>query len=473
MNGTNHATSGQKRTTWSDASFRWRLGLLALGLGAGALLITWIKSSAWLQMGQLRQEFTTVPADYFSLGDSVQLAIPRLNGDLLDYLLHRNVARREDFRNDSAYLNQVLARRSRLVKTATERQAFEKMEQACAHYLKATEGLLDTGDGATRSVGEAYQMLQQETLQVQATARDLSRAHYEAFTTLLHESDQTLLRLQNLLKLSVLLLWLLTLSLAVLGYRGMIAPLRTRLSESDALVQRQEKLASLGMLAAGVAHEIRNPLTAIKFRLFSLHKSLPETGHNEDAKVINNEINRLDRIVRDFLQFARPSEPELVCVPAERIIRRVTELMKPHLEKAGITLETPAAPDTWVTLDLQQIEQVLINLIQNAADSIGHGGTVTFRIYEDTSELNGSARPVAILAVTDTGKGIPAEIERRLFDPFFTTKEGGTGLGLSIAARIVEKHGGLLRYRTKLNQGTTFEIVLPNPDPHEAQTAAD
>ena len=115
--------------------------------------------------------------------------------------------------------------------------------------------------------------------------------------------------------------------------------------------------------------------------------------------------------------------------------------------------------------DTQQIKEVLINLIQNSADSIGRKGAITLRVHDEAD--------TAVLEVADTGKGIPAEVQNRLFDPFFTTKEGGTGLGLPIAARIVEKHGGELRYQTQLNRGTTFAIVLPHADEHEPKNSAD
>jgi signal transduction histidine kinase len=234
------------------------------------------------------------------------------------------------------------------------------------------------------------------------------------------------------------------------------------LTESQATIVRQEKLASLGELAAGVAHEIRNPLTAIKFRLYSLKKSLPVgMAENEDAVVIGDEISRLERIVKDFLQFARPSEPELVAIPTQRILQGVHDLLKPQLKKASIELNLQTSGSVWVRADTQQIKQVLINLIQNSADSIGHDGAITLRA------LNGSGS-FAVMEVVDTGKGISSEVQKRLFDPFFTTKEGGTGLGLPIAARIVEKHGGQLRYQTQLNHGTTFSIVLPRVSEHEA-----
>jgi signal transduction histidine kinase len=115
----------------------------------------------------------------------------------------------------------------------------------------------------------------------------------------------------------------------------------------------------------------------------------------------------------------------------------------------------------WILADTYQLKQVLINLIQNSAESVGKDGVITLGLQTGAGALAGHNGSAAILSVTDTGKGIPAEVQKRLFDPFFTTKDGGTGLGLAIAARIVEKHGGLLRYKTEVNRGTTFEIVLP------------
>jgi signal transduction histidine kinase len=227
-------------------------------------------------------------------------------------------------------------------------------------------------------------------------------------------------------------------------------------------VERQEKLASLGMLAAGVAHEIRNPLTAIKAWLYLQQKHLtPGTPEFADAELIGGEINRLERIVKDFLQFARPSEPQFAVVSAEQTLREVQTLMEPELEKSKIKLVRDKTAPAQIRIDPQQIKQVLINLIQNAADSIGENGTVTLRARLDVKRLNERQTDVVILEVSDTGKGISPEAEKRLFDPFFTTKDFGTGLGLPIAARIVEKHQGALQHQTQAEHGTTFGIVLP------------
>ena len=123
------------------------------------------------------------------------------------------------------------------------------------------------------------------------------------------------------------------------------------------------------------------------------------------------------------------------------------------------------SPDVSVRADPHQLKQVIINLVQNAADAIGQNGCVTLRARLDRSRLSDHEADVVVVEVGDTGKGIPPEVEKRLFDPFFSTKESGTGLGLSIAARIVQKHGGVLQYRTHVNHGTTFGIVLPRGKP--------
>ncbi len=162
-----------------------------------------------------------------------------------------------------------------------------------------------------------------------------------------------------------------------------------------------------------------------------------------------------------MLLVARPSEPRLTTVPADEPLRQVQALLKPELEKTNIRLAVQDFVSAPINIDSQQIQQVLINLIQNAADSIGHDGEVTLRARLDNKRLADHVRDVVILEVADTGKGIPPQVEKRLFDPFFTTKDAGTGLGLSIAARIVEKHGGALQYQTQPNHGTTFGIVLP------------
>jgi nitrogen-specific signal transduction histidine kinase/CheY-like chemotaxis protein len=252
--------------------------------------------------------------------------------------------------------------------------------------------------------------------------------------------------------------------LAKVVYGDMITPLYMKLVESQTIIERQEKLASLGVLAAGVAHEIRNPLTAIKARLFTQQKTLKSGSPEfEDARVIGNEINRLERIVKDVLQFARPAEPSLTTISASAPLREVCDFLAPDLEKRGIVLKVDAVTDARIRADPQQLKQVLINLIQNSAESIERDGTILLRARATSEALRGEVKPVVVLEVIDTGKGIPLEVQKRLFDPFFSTKESGkgTGLGLSTVLGIVKGHNGFINTYSEVGRGTRFTVYLP------------
>jgi signal transduction histidine kinase len=258
------------------------------------------------------------------------------------------------------------------------------------------------------------------------------------------------------------LLFVFGLVLAAFVYRDMIVPLKVKLVETESMVERNEKLASLGMLAAGVAHEIRNPLTAIKAAVYMQQKKF-KTGSAEhaDAELVQREILRLERIVTEFLQFARPAEPQLVRTTASASLKEVQSFLAPELAKSNIQLVIEDGAALPIKADTEQLKQVLINLVQNAADSIERNGTITLRARHERKALTNGETNVVVMEVADTGKGIPPDVEKRLFDPFFTTKSTGTGLGLSIAACLVQKNGGALQYQTRPNHGTTFGIVLP------------
>jgi signal transduction histidine kinase len=290
----------------------------------------------------------------------------------------------------------------------------------------------------------------------------LGQAHYESRNLVVARANAILGQLRMSVLALVALLYLFGLALAVLAYRDLIVPLRVKLVESQSIAERHEKLASLGLLAAGVAHEIRNPLTAIKAAVFIQQRKIaPGTPEAADAALVQREILRLERIVTEFLQFARPAEPELATISSDQPLKEVQSLLGPALAKNNIRLEIEDSTPMSVKVDGEQMKQVLINLVQNAADSIGHDGAITLRSRADRKELAQGETEVVILEVSDTGPGIAPDVEKRLFDPFFTTKSDGTGLGLSIAACIVQKHGGALQYQTQAHRGTTFGVILP------------
>ncbi len=445
-------------------SIKVRLGAFVGAIALILALIAWIAHSSWERTGELREKLSAVELQSFQIADRFQQRILALNNLLLRYSVSREAADWAQFENGRTNLDQWIDEQRPILQTEKEKQILDRINSTYDDYMAAAlqigkkvrsesasgAGLVDFADFETQSQ------------KILSLSFDLARAHRESMDTFLVEFSRSLTWLRYLLLGCLGLLMLALGGLAAVVYRELIAPLRVKLVENQALIERQEKLASLGMLAAGVAHEIRNPLTAIKAWLFIQQKSLkPDSPEHADAAIISSEVNRLERIVRDVLLFARPSEPHLATVPAAELLHNIQNLMVPDLEKAGIKVRVENSVSASVRVDPQQIQQVLINLVRNAAESIGQNGTVTLSVRTSMGRLRDRTLDTVLLEVADTGKGIPPEVEKRLFDPFFTTKETGTGLGLSIAARIVEKHGGALQYQTKVNHGSTFGIVLP------------
>ncbi len=436
-------------------------------------LVGWAGHSAWRQLKQLRKNFGAVQSESFHLAEHVEASILTLSETVLRFDLRKDPVDKDHFHKENEELKRWIRKSS--VTTPRELELLDQIEVALEAYSTRTTKLLEerAQAGSVPSPKEVLERVENKA-QVLDLCAKLKAVERAALNQFVEDSHEALGGLQRLLMTLVALVLILGFTATSLIYRVKIAPLRAQLVESRAIIERQEKLASLGTLAAGVAHEIRNPLTAINVRLHSLKRTLvPGSSEHEDATVIDQEIQRLDRIVRDVLHFARPAEPRPVTITAGSLFSRVRGLLDSQLEKASIRLNLASSPPLRIRVDPQQIEQVLINLIQNAAESIGRDGTITLRARSTLMPLAGHATPVVILEVIDTGKGIPLKVQERLFDPFFTTKEAGTGLGLSIAARIVEKHGGAIQYQTEVDRGTTFGIVLPRVEKNEDEVSTE
>ena len=461
-------------------NLKLRLYGFAVAVVLLAALVGWAGNSAWWQLKQLRKNFGAVQSQSFHLADHVESSVLNLNETVLRFDLRKDPADYDHFLKEGEELKRWILAPKTAVTTPFELELLKQIEGALEAYLARTTQLLKerAQAGSVPSPKEVLEKAENKG-QILDLCTKLKAAEREALNEFAEDLLTALEGLQQLLMALVALVLIFGFTATSLIYRVKIAPLRAQLVESRAIIERQEKLASLGTLAAGVAHEIRNPLTAINVRLHSLKRTLVQgSSEHEDAVVIDQEIQRLDRIVRNVLHFARPAEPRQITITAGSLFNRVQGLLGSQLEKSSIRLNLASSPSgtsgspLWIRVDPQQIEQVLINLIQNAAESIVRDGTITLRARTALMPLAGLPRrgfpakagratPAVILEVIDTGKGIPLEVQERLFDPFFTTKESGTGLGLSIAARIVEKHGGALQYQTEANRGTTFGIVLP------------
>jgi signal transduction histidine kinase len=447
-----------------NSKFKLQLGALGLAVGLLGALIVVVTLNSQQQAEETRARLGQVDLESMRIADRFKDKLRYANDQMRRYSSGRDPAVWAEFLTAGDGLKSWINTQPPNLSPGLEQEVVKQMGASYAIYLQKARELHDrmekTGESSA-SMAE-YNGFFEQSRHLYDLGVELGRIHYETRNEVLAQANRTLTRLRLSVLGLVALLFLFGLALAVRVYRDIIAPLQVKLVESQALAERNEKLASLGLLAAGVAHEVRNPLTAIKAALFIQQKKFqPGSPERGDVELVEREILRLERIVNEFLQFARPADPELVTIPAEQPLAEVQALLTAQLAKDGIRLVRETAAPMRVKVDLGQIKQVLINLVQNAADSMEGGGTVTLRARHDRRRLSNGETDVVILEVADTGKGIPPEVEARLFDPFFTTKDRGTGLGLSIASRIVEKQGGSLQYQTQLNRGTTFGIVLP------------
>jgi len=235
---------------------------------------------------------------------------------------------------------------------------------------------------------------------------------------------------------------------------------QSELQQSRAHLLQAEKLAMVGKLAAGVAHTIRNPLTSVNMRLFSLERSLElSQTQQEDFEVISEEVRHIDTIVQNFLEFARPPKLKIQSISPSEVVDMALQLLRHRLESYGVQVDLDRQHRLpMIEVDPEQLKEVLINLLVNACEAMGQGGLIVIREEEGVAEPLGR---VVVIRVKDNGPGIPKSVRDRVFEPFFSTKEEGTGLGLSIAYRIVEEHGGWLSLKSKEGEGTTFTITLP------------
>jgi len=249
-----------------------------------------------------------------------------------------------------------------------------------------------------------------------------------------------------------------------------------RVAEAEAT--RGEKLASVGLLAAGIAHELNNPLTGVLTFSTLLRKKMPDGSLDaEDMDLVIQETKRCAAIIRRLLDFAREKKPEKKFSDLNQIIEETERLIErpAHLRDIEIRKELDTnLPPVWV--DADQIKQVVMNMLVNAQQAIEKKGTIDVRtrIAPEPKRAEPLAEPVRMveIAVMDTGCGIPEKNLQRIFDPFFTSKEvgKGTGLGLSVSHGIVRAHGGLIEVESTVGEGTTFRVYLPvQPDAATAE----
>jgi signal transduction histidine kinase len=244
------------------------------------------------------------------------------------------------------------------------------------------------------------------------------------------------------------------------------------LKQSKSYMRRADRLASLGTLTAGLAHEIRNPLVAIK----TFTQLLPERFEDEEFRshflnIASSEVDRISSLVTELLEFARPSDPKLEFENINSILEGMILLVSTETKKKQIHIIKNYSSDLPpIKVDREQIKQVFLNILLNSIEATPEKGEITVKTR--SFEKSGGESYLQI-EFTDTGRGIPAEHLEDIFTPFFTTKQKGSGLGLSISHQIVQDHRGYIDVESELNKGTSFFINLPLHQEHPQRRKED
>jgi len=230
----------------------------------------------------------------------------------------------------------------------------------------------------------------------------------------------------------------------------------------DAEMLQAEHLATMGELAAGVAHEIRNPLAGIAGAIEIISKDFPKDHPDREVmEDLRQEVRRIEKVLNDLLAYAKPKPPQFGRVELKEIFARTLQFARQQTGLKNVEFSVQVPPDLPAfRMDSEQLHQVLLNLVLNGVQAIEREGKITIAAKVDASGGPGQADLVEV-SVSDTGAGIPPETLERIFRPFYTTKRGGTGLGLSLCRRIIRQHGGTLTVESKPGKGSRFIIRLP------------
>jgi signal transduction histidine kinase len=464
--GPSEATGGTPQTTWTSRSRRRALIAAAAFLTLGLVLAGILQFSGQRDGQRLRRELQLLEAETYAIGIRARAEVWRLDGRLMRFQLSGDADEREAFLRDVAGWGPELeaaANNPRV--TPAEAEALRATARAFQDYLAGASRFLererptvrrDTAERLSNEIGALSRPLLEHCealIQVQRTGWDLTLAETAAAL----RSGERRLLFASLSFVGVFG------GMALLAWLAWVRPLSAELRESELARLRQDRLAELGTVASGVVHELRHPLTALRTQAVLLRQSAGEASGEIDRWI--DELRRLEKILEDFLQFARPAVPCLRPVRAGDVLNGVAALVtRPFAERRVQVHCEPGVGPLWLNADAAQLRQVFLNLTRNAAECMPHGGTITLRAKSGIDQRASGTRPVVMLEVEDTGTGIPPEIASRLFLPFVSGKPGGTGLGLSIASRLVTAHGGHIQFQTEPGRGTLFTVVLPQSD---------
>ena len=447
MDGTLQVNSRLQKIAYTVATF------LVLATIGGA----WLSMRALSQMDKIHEAADDLELRKFRIAGKIRAQLHRLSATSLRYQLTGDKAYREQFTSYREELRSFVGEMAPALKTEEEKELLNTINGSLGTYFEEAEELIaargeQSADGPTV---ERVERARAKLLEIVDLANQLGDSRREEFLANLGRAERSAEAMRKLILYGIIALVILFATVALLFYRAFIVPLKGQLSSAREISSQKEQLAHVGTLAAGIAHEIRNPITAMKARTFALNELVEkDSPASKQTRVIESELNRLERIVRDFLDYARPSEPNIQDVNISELLSDIEGGVRLEMDERGVAFALRSDSVAKLRIDPNQIRQVILNLLRNAAESCDAGGDGSVVLAAD--EHDG----VVTITVEDNGIGIAGGVQQKIFEPFYTKKHGGTGLGLPIARTILRKHQSDLTLESKKGTGTRFRFSL-------------
>ena len=484
--------------SWRKISLRVRVYTVLISLVAitlvGGLIMVWYT----YRMESLLADLVDKNLAAYQVAEALESALVQQSGDASHFLLDGDTRWLENLDEHRRTFRAQIEEARALMLSGSQKQILDQIESEYLRYIILKDQSIefykardtDTGDRLLKEVSKHFS-------KVLELCRQFKDFYTKRIALLKEQSYAQAERLRLIAGTAVLVVLLLGVVLAFVLVNDILEPLRrlaqeanpgarpeetedevkalsrsvrgliegfdqtqTELEKSREHLLQAEKMVVVGKLAASMAHSIRNPLTSVKMRLFSLDRSLDlNPQQREDFQVISEEIVHIDSLVQSFLEFSRPPKLRMQMISPSEIVDLALKLMTHRLESYQVSVQVERHKRLPVVeADPDRLKEVLVNIMVNACEAMKGGGAIVIR-EEET--LDASLGQVAVVRIRDNGPGIEEGLRARIFEPFFTTKEEGSGLGLSIAVRIVEEHGGRLNLESRKGQGAEFSLILP------------